>query len=408
MKPKVLFVAENVTLAQVVRLVTLARALPPADFDVHFASSTFPEFVYAGMTFTQHQLDTLDAERATRALEAGKRLYERRTLQRYVEAELALMESIQPDVVVGDFRLSLSTSAEKFGIPCGVLINAYWSPFSMREEWPVPDHPIVRLVGEELARRYFPQAMSRVFDHFASPVNAVRKKYGLPPVGSLLQVLTHGDYTLYPDDPWLTPVRGAPPSHRFLGPVLWQPDVPMPDLAFADPARPLIYVTLGSSGKVDVLPAVLSGLEGLAVNAVVATAGRARPSAVPQNVRAVEYVPGAEMARRAAVVISNGGSTTGYQALAEGTPVVGIPTNLDQYLASQAICASGAGLEIKARVLTSERVREAVSRALVDDDLRNNAQDVARHFSKHDSGAAFRAWIEQVTQKMPARTVAAT
>ena len=38
---RVLFVAENVTLAQCVRLVTLARALDPQAYEVHFASSEF-------------------------------------------------------------------------------------------------------------------------------------------------------------------------------------------------------------------------------------------------------------------------------------------------------------------------------------------------------------------------------
>ena len=39
MRRRILFVAEAVTLAQVVRLVTLARALDPARYDVHFASA---------------------------------------------------------------------------------------------------------------------------------------------------------------------------------------------------------------------------------------------------------------------------------------------------------------------------------------------------------------------------------
>jgi len=39
----------------------------------------------------------------------------------------------------------------------------------------------------------------------------------------------------------------------------------------------------------------------------------------------VDMIPGDVAARKAAVVVCNGGAGTGYQALAEGTPIVSIP-----------------------------------------------------------------------------------
>ncbi len=396
-KKRILFVAENVTLAQVVRLATLAEALPHGHFEVHFASASFPEMVFAGTSFVRHTIETLPAERAAKALDAGKRLYEKRTLLRYMDAELRLIDEVQPDLVVGDFRLSLSSSAELRGVPSGVLINAYWSPYAQREKLPVPDHPIVNLVGEEMAEKYFPLAVPKVFRHFASPINAARAKHGLRDVGSLNEVLCHADYTLYPDDPQLTPAPGAPAHHRFLGPVLWEPKLPMPELDFAEPERPLAYVTLGSSGKIDLLPSVIEALAGLAVNAVVATADRAQLPELPSNVRAYPYVPGSELSRRARVVISNGGSTTGYQALAEGTPVVGIPNNFDQYLATDAIVSAGAGLCVKARSASSSNIRSAIERALSDEAMTNAAQQIAARFVRQDSSHAFLEWVEEVT-----------
>ena len=52
MRPRILFVAEAVTLAQVVRLATLARGLDPARYEVHFASARFDELVFAGTAFS--------------------------------------------------------------------------------------------------------------------------------------------------------------------------------------------------------------------------------------------------------------------------------------------------------------------------------------------------------------------
>lgn len=407
---RVLFVAETVTLAQCVRLVTLARALDPEHFEVHFASSEFPELVFAGTPFVQHRITTLAPEAAARALESGRRLYERADVLRYIDAERRLIGALRPSLVVGDFRLSLSTSAELEGVPSAVLINAYWSPFARRAGFPVPDHPIIDVLGETLTARYFPRAIPHVFQHFARPINAARARHGLPPVGSLLEVLTHGTFTLYPDDPWLTPIDGAPSHHQFLGPVYWQPELdrdssggtsdtdaardPWP---LVDPERPRIYVTLGSSGALRLVPMVAEALASLPVTAVIATAGRASLGALPAHIEVRSFVRGADVARRAALVVSNGGSTTGYQALSQGTPVLGLPSNFDQHLASEAIDRAGAGISLAARGASVERIRDSVLRALGDPALARGAKAVAERFARHDSAAVFRAFVERVT-----------
>lgn len=407
---RLLFVAENITFAQVVRLVTLARALDPRRYEVHFACSEFPELVFAGTHFVQHPLETLGSEVAARALRAGRRLYDRATLLAYIEAETALLRQVQPELVVGDFRLSLSTSAQLCGVPSAVLINAYWSPFARRSGFPVPDHPILRWLGEARTERYFPRAVPTVFAHFAAPINAARARHGLAPIGSLLQVLTHADYTLYPDDPVLTPVDRAPECHRFLGPVAWQPDVAaLPVSGSVEPACaaggssapgwPLVYVTLGSSGAIDTLPQLIAALGRLPVRAVVATAGRVQLSELPSNVTAYAYVRGTELARAAAFVVSNGGSTTGYQALAEGTPVLGIPSNLDQFLATDAIVSAGAGLRLKARELTLASATAALVQMLeAGAEMQRAARRIARRFAAHDAESTFSNWVEEVTE----------
>ncbi len=408
---RVLFVAENVTLAQCVRLVTLARALESDEHEVHFACSEFSELVFSGTRFVQHRIASLSPEAATRALEAGQRLYEKADLLKYIDAERRLIDAVRPDLVIGDFRLSLSTSAELQGVPSAVLINAYWSPFARRSSFPVPDHPIIGWLGEAMTEKYFPKAIPHVFRHFASPINAARARHGLAPVGSLLEVLTHGDYTLHPDDPWLTPVDGAPSRHRFLGHVPWQPDA-----AFVtadgdssdpwgglDPARPRIYVTLGSSGALRLLPRVIEALASLPVAAVISTAGRMEVGALPSHLKARAFVRGADAARDAALVISNGGSTTGYQALSQGTPLLGLPSNFDQYLAMEAIERVGAGISVRARQATTESIRAAVTRALEDATLRSGAQKVAEHFAERDFSALFRRFVNEATAATSSR-----
>src|SRR6188768_463859 len=256
---RILFVTENITLAQVVRLATLAEALPREQYEVHFACSDFDPLVFHDLTFQRWPLYTIDREQGFKALAKGERLYDVKTLERYVADELRVLDEVKPDVVVGDFRLSLAVSAALRGVHCGSLINAYWSPWAVREKWPVPDHPIVRLVGVERAEKYFPQALPKVFGHFAAPLNAVRKRHGLPEFESLSHQLCFGDSVLYPDIPELCPLSPeAPASQHFLGAIQWSPRVAAPRL-LGDPALPLVYVTLGSSGDMAALPVVLDG-----------------------------------------------------------------------------------------------------------------------------------------------------
>ncbi len=395
-RTRVLFVAENVTLAQVVRLAVLARSLDPQRFDVHFACSEFDPLVFSGIALSRWPLLTVPRSRLEHSTR-GRRMYSEAELTRYVAAERALLGRVQPDLVIGDFRPSLSVSCPLEGVPYGTFINAYWSPYAQRDGFPMPDHPLVSLFGERLSSHVFPLVAPFAFARFARPLDAVRRRHGLPSTGGVPQMLVSGDYALYPDVPLLVPTAELPPTHRFLGPVLWSPDVELPDWwNEIDQARPVVYVTLGSSGKVDLLPLIAESLADLPITVLLATAGRARPR-VPDNFRVAELLPGHLAAQRAAFVISNGGSSTGYQALAEGTPVLGIAHNLDQYLAMTAIEQVGAGLMLRAGNLTREKFRVGVQRMLREPELRAAAARVAREFAAFDATARFREVVEEAT-----------
>jgi UDP:flavonoid glycosyltransferase YjiC (YdhE family) len=395
---RVLLVSEAVTLAQVVRLVTLARALDPTRFEVHFAAAHFDEMIFADTSFTRHQIHSLTPDIVAARVASGRRIYGRRTLSRYVDDERTLLRALRPSLVVGDLRLSLSVSAPLEGVPYASLINAYWSPQVLREEFPLPDHPIVSLLGVRRAARYFPQARPAVFRHFARPVNALRARHGLPSLGSLSDVLTHGDHTLFPDVPALVPTRDLPAHQKYLGPVLWSPPIPLPPWWEAlDPQRPTIYVTLGSSGRIERLPLVVDVAAGLGFQVLVATAGRSRLGAVPRHVHVTDYLPGHLAARRALLVVSNGGSTTGYQALAEGRPVLGISANLDQHLAMTAIADAGAGLLLRAGTLTPAPLADALGRLVSEPSYTQAAGRLRDEFARWNAPTAFAAFVEEVT-----------
>jgi len=397
-RPRILFVSEAVTLAQVVRLATLARGLDPTRYEVHFAAARFDELVFGGAPFVRHPIFSLSPEVVEARVAGGRRIYGGSTLARYVAEDRALLSALRPALVVGDLRLSLAVAAPLARVPHACLINAYWSPRAVRDGWPMPDHPIVRWLGVARAQAHFPKALPLVFRHFAAPVNRLRAEHGLPELGSLPEVLTHGDHVLFPDAPGLTGVRALAPHERYLGPVLWSPEVALPPWwRELEPGRPTVYVTLGSSGRAQALPIAVEAAAALGCQVLVATAGRAKLSGVPAHVHVADYLPGHLAARRADLVISNGGSTTSYQALAEGRPVLGIPSNLDQYLAMSAIETAGAGLHLRAGALTGEQVRGALERLLGDLAFRVAAARAREELGRWRAADRFGAFVDAVT-----------
>lgn len=391
---RLLFVAESVTLAQVVRLLALARDLDEAEYEVHFACAEFDPIAFVDAPFTRWPISCVDKRATLRAVERGERAYDLDALTRYCDEELELFRRIEPDLVLGDFRLSLSVSARQARVPYAALINAYWSPYLERASFPVPDHPIVNLIGAERAARYLPQALPLAFRHFAAPVNALRERCGMAPLPGLLEVLTDADFTLYPDVPELYPMPSRPASHRFLGYVPWAPAGTLPpELEDARSGRPVIYATLGSSGRVAVLPALLEAVRGLPVRVLLATAERVKPGNLPENVQVSDFVPGHLAARAARFVICNGGSSTGYQALAEGRPLLGIPSNMDQYLAMQAIEGAGAGVTVRSGSASPKALRAAIIRLLEDGTLHASAARLAQAFARSDSRHAFAQFL---------------
>jgi UDP:flavonoid glycosyltransferase YjiC (YdhE family) len=380
---RILFIAEAVTLAQVVRLRVLAAGLDPQRYQVHFAAAHFDELIFAGTTFRRWPIHSLSARRIDARVRGGRRLYHTGELRRYLDADRRLIDAVTPDVVVSDLRLSLAVECP---VPHAALINAYWL---RRDGWPLPDHPIVSLLGERRAARHFPAAIPRVFAHFAAPINRLRAERGCPPL-TLPEILTHGDAALFPDTPELCP--GGPPR-SYLGPVLWAPRVPRPSWWHTlDRHRHTAYVTLGSSGRADLLPRIVEALPGWQL--LIATAGRADPGPLPAHAHAADFLDGGEAAARAQLVVSNGGSTTGYQALAAGTPVLGVASNLDQHLAMTAITRIGAGRVVPARGASVDSLRRAAEDILEQPGYARAARAQALAFRAWDPHRRFAAALE--------------
>ena len=387
-RKKIWFVAEGVTLAHVGRPLALAGTLDRRRYDVHVACAPGYEMFFKRSNVRSWGITSISSARFLAALAAGKPVYDVATLHRYVEDDLRVLKEVRPDVVIGDFRLSLSVSARLAGVPYVGLINAYWSPY-VRQHYRVPAMALSRVLPIAIADRMFKLARPLAFALHSVPLNQVRRAYGLASLGpDLRRVYTDADHVLYADIPEMFPATNLPSTHCYLGPVTWSPPTDLPDWWDALPAgRPIVYVTLGSSGQGALLPRVLQALAPLPVSVIAATAGNVAMGSAPPNAHVAAYLPGIEAARRSSLVICNGGSPTSQQALGACVPVLGIAGNLDQYLNMHGVVASGAGALLRSDRLSEDGLRRAAVDLLEQPGAKASARKVAEQFVRYDAGA---------------------
>lgn len=396
-KRRILFVAEAVTLAHVARASVLAATLTSDENDICLACDPRYNALLGSLPYPTLPIASVSSECFFRALARGSPIYDVAALRAYVEADRALLHEWRPDVVVGDFRLSLGISARLEGIPYLNVTNAYWSPYADLS-YPVPDIPLARIAGVGLAQKLFNLARPLAFALHALPLNRVRKHYGLKPLrADLRHAYTEADHVLYADVPELVSMRNLPVNHHFLGHLAWAPHVPLPEWwAELPDDLPIVYLTLGSSGQAGRLPDILAALADLPITVIAASAGHELAGCVPANARLSAFLPGDLAAARAALVICNGGSPTSYQGLAAGIPVIGLASNLDQYLNMSLLQAAGAGRLLRAASASRQEIVGAVRQGLESNSMRKSAAGLADALRRHDAAAVFKDVLDSV------------
>ena len=399
---RILFLVEAVTLAHVVRPLVLARSLNPNLYEIYWASEPRYQSVVGKVPFATRLLHSINCDRFLEIAADGKYPYDASIIREYVREEIKLIEEIKPDVVISDFRHSAIISTQVTNVPCITITSAYWSPYSLLQ-LPIPEHAFQRFLGAKLCSLLYPIAIkpmySLFFARYSLPVNQVLQEYGLASLKlDLRHVHTAGNYTLYADIPELIPTSELPVTHRFIGPILWSPNVTLPTWWNKLPNdKPIIYLSLGSSGRQELLPSLLEKLSKLKVTVIAITAGRSELTSVPDNAFITEYISGQEAVNRANLIICNGGSPTTYQALAAGKPVIGIASNVDQYLNMQAICSAGAGLLVRSDSLNASTLTEAVMKILSQPRYTQVAQHLAEKISRYDAVASFHEIVSTAT-----------
>jgi UDP:flavonoid glycosyltransferase YjiC (YdhE family) len=271
-KKKALFICEAITFAHITRMYTLASYLNIENYEIHFACSSFPEMVFKGSIFKKYNIYSISSKEFMEALAKGRVTHSYDTLKRYVQDDLHLIDIVKPDVIIGDFRLSLAVSARISEITYINITNAYWSPYHTLKKLPTIDHPLFNSMGELVGSVVFNNTMNLISKMLIQPYNQLHRYYGFKTYSSLTDTYTDGDIVLYCDISELVPTFNLPETHSYMGPVFWVPDLIIPKWGNELKDKPVVFLSMGSSGDVKLMPAIIEKLSQMSISLVVATA----------------------------------------------------------------------------------------------------------------------------------------
>lgn len=182
------------------------------------------------------------------------------------------------------------------------------------------------------------------------------------------------------DSPELFEIRKHLAKHQFIGPIHCNEDHALPEWwEKISEDKPVIFISPGSSGDEKATLEILKSLSRMNVTVLLATAGRISAQDISyENVFAAKYLPGLAAAKKSDLIICNGGSGMVYLGLSQSTPLLCIPTLMDQFLVSNAIVKKGAGLMIRPSRVISTNINKVVQSLLMNVTYKNKASQMSK------------------------------
>jgi UDP:flavonoid glycosyltransferase YjiC (YdhE family) len=399
---KILAIANAHALAHVSRLLEISKVLRTRGHEILFAGHGKYLKAATWDDFPTHELPYISVERVVEAVRTQKlwTLYTEAELEMFIEAELELYNSFQPDLVLLDNRPSARTSADIAGIKTVAVLNVHMSNYRR-----------IPFFSYEQLTHGFPLAAQ--VDHLESRIerliydqvvmgrlNTIRRKCGL----KTLYAYEHeeGHLSLLADIPEFNPTTELPDHVRYIGPLTWHNSLPAPDcLNKLDPNKPTAYFTLGSEG-LDELVVHLGELARLNIQIVVAVgAATLNNTSVPEGVFLEQFINTDALLPHCDLVCCHGGNGTLYQALSFGLPCVVVATHAEQHYGGKRIQQLELGLSLTLKQVRREgivKLIEAVKQVMGTPNYKNKAQAFSSYLQNWNSAERAANAVENIIQ----------
>lgn len=279
------------------------------------------------------------------------------------------LDEIRPDVLIVDVNSwGAAAAAEAWG-GRWLSFSPYTPPLRSRGTPPfgpglAPAGGPLGAMRDAVVRRLVLGVVEKVM---TPPINDLREKMGLGPIGSVDEMLRRVPLTLVTTaKPFEYPVTDWGPDVVMIGATTWEPDLAAPDW-LAEIDSPIILVSTSSEFQDDgvlVKTAIKAFADGPFHVVATIPSGMALGTRLPSNVTVADFLPHGLVLDRAAVAITHGGMGATQKALARGVPVCVVPFGRDQMEVARRVEVSDSGVRLAVRRLSPERLRVAVEAAI--------------------------------------------
>ncbi len=307
------------------------------------------------------------------------------------------LEEFEPDAVLVDTNAyGARTVAEASGLPWAVLMPSVVPvPGAGIPPYGVGLKPMSGPLGAVRDRVGW-KVMEKLFGKAMLPgLTALRAEHGLDPFDSpLVPWRPPYEVIALTSEPLEYARVDLPPTVRLVGTQPW--DVPAERPAYLDePGHPWVLVTCSTEYQGDDVLARLAveALAGEPVRVLITMADAFDAARLPTaaNVRVERFVPHGHVVPEAAAVVCHGGMGIVTRAASAGVPTVVVPFGRDQPEIARRVTEAGAGVSVKPKGLTAEKLRDAVRRATA---MRDDAQRVAKQLDPTGAPGRFADAVE--------------
>lgn len=374
MNKKILVMPDGNWLSHTSRPFEVAKELRELGHEVVFASDGQYMKLPQESGFQVFSITTINPERVLRCSRSGRtNWYDYDLIKACIEAELQLFDKVQPDLILSDFRLPLSTSCELAGIPLAVILNAAWTNY-YSAKIKAPEHlKITRLLGRKVTTLFIPWIKNFILKIDSRPFNKFRQEQGLIPRKNIWDIWC-GDLNLIVDIPEYGTTENLPEHFHYIGPIVWEPRIESPKwLETLDSCKPTIYFTMGSTGYARFFEQAIEIFGNTEYQCIMTTAGMVELFNIPDNFYVTDYAPGNDIMKKSDIVVCQGGNGTIYQAMSEGVPIIGIPTMHDQEFNLDRVEELGVGMHLSELKFKPCHLVKAVEKILSHDNYKDNA-----------------------------------
>lgn len=279
-------------------------------------------------------------------------------LDTILEDMIRVVNAEQPDLILGDASIGVSTVGHILGLPAAGILNSYNLEFF--RPW-----SFYRGLIRACNRWKWAPIRARVYRRFGvTPVNAIELLEATP--------LLSPDLAVFHDP------RDTYPNWRPIGPLAFETPAPLPDwFEELDDGRTNVYITMGSTGLLDpLLRRSYAALGQSPYRFIVTTGGQVSAETIahaPANFRFAYHAPGSAILRRSAAMVFHGGNGSMYQALAAGVPMLALPSHLEQHASIAAGLREGFARCHSARRISGRQLLDEIETLLTERAYRANA-----------------------------------